>query len=180
MWNAHRLALLSVALFTVLPSARSQADVRVQYSRHRSRVDVDIDSLKGRLLDARRLLVEYEIEIEDARQDEAFDLVIEITPRGRRYADPARRPITFVVPLDHPTDYDDDEMEFETRVVLELPDGAHVDPYRTRLHARVVLRGGDRGGGDRVLDHKDTSIKRWRRRSHRRHYAVNFGFAYHH
>jgi hypothetical protein len=172
MLTSQRLALLVAGLLVVVPAQMAQADVHVRYDRgHRSKAKADIDSLKGRLLDAQRLLVEFEVEIEDARRHEAFELVLEVTRHGRHAA---YRPTTFVVPLDRPTDYDDDEMEFDSRVVLELPDGVFADPRSLRLHARVVPL-----GDDRVLDHEDTSIK-GRYRSRHRSFGMSFGVGYHH
>ena len=81
-------------------------------------------------------------------------------------------PMTFVVPLDYPTEVDDDEFEYESQVVLDMPEGVYIDPRAMRLHAVITPR-----GGDHVLDHDDASIKR-PRRSYRRHTWVDFGFAY--
>ncbi len=126
--------------------------------RRRSRADADIDKLKAELRPARggwQLLVKYEVEIEDARRGEAFDLVLELTTRrGRPLRDRNGRPLTLVIPLGHPSDVDDDEVEFEDTFVTRLPAGKFRLPKGVKLRAEVV-----RLQDNRVLDAKRTSIK---------------------
>ena len=155
-----------VATMAILAAdgATAEAGHRSRYSRQR--VDVDIDSLKSELWYGRsgpELHVRYEVEIEDASPYDAFDLVLHVTERGRRVTDHHGRPITFILPLQYPSDVDDDEIEFRDRVVLRLIGGRIHNAKRLRLHAEVVRR-----GTQRALDHKDTSVRYRHGRGHRR------------
>lgn len=126
------------------------------------RLDVDIDSLKGRIREVSsewELTIEYEIEIEDARPEEKFELLLQVSERGRALRDEEGRPITIVVALDRPSKVDDDELEFEDSVVATLPRGLFKDPKRLRVIA-VVVRAGDH----QPLDRKDKRIKYKRKR----------------
>ena len=142
--------------------ATAEAGHRDRYNRRR--VDVDIDSLRGELRYGRsgpELYVRYEIEIEDASPYDAFDLVLHVTEHGRRVTDHHGRPITFILPLQHPSDVDDDEIEFRDRAVLRLIGGRIRNVRHLRLHAEVVRR-----GERRTLDHKDTSVRYRHGRGH--------------
>jgi hypothetical protein len=120
--------------------------------------DVDIESLRGELWRASGewlLEVRYDIEIEDDLPPPGdLELIVFVTEHGHSLLDQAGRPIEFVVPLVHPSEVDDDELEFEDRIVVALPDGVFDDPGRLRLEG-VVVRVGD----DCVLDRKNRSIK---------------------
>lgn len=123
--------------------------------RHRiERPDVDIDTLKAELFrgpTSATLSVRYEVEIEDCWRPDGFVLVV--TPADRRgvLIDEEGRPFDFAIPLDRPTDIDDDEAEFEGQVRIELPREVGW-LHDLRLQAAVV-----RGGA--VFDRDDTRIK---------------------
>ena len=123
----------------------------------RSRADVDIDSLRATVTPARdgwRLEVRYEVEVEDAPRYDRFDLVLALTERGRLLTDRRGRPLTLVVPLDRPSEVDDDELEFEGRASFRLPRGAVYNPKKLKVHAKVVrVRDG------RAFDRKSKSVK---------------------
>ena len=135
--------------------------------REYRRPDVDLDSLKGALFRADRewrLEVRFEVEIEDHHPADRFELILYVSEKGYPLADDKGRRIEYVIPLDRPTDVDDDDLEFEHRVTLSVPDGAFRNPKRLRLHGRVVLQ-----GEQRLLARKNKSIKfkRHRRKHHR-------------
>lgn len=139
------------------------------HERNRKRPDADIDSLRADIWYGRGgwlLRVRYEIEIEDFRPGERYELVIRLTERGCKLVDRKGRPIEIVVPLDRPTEVDDDELEFEGVLTVRLPARVLSNPKRLRIHAAVVPE-----GGVRPLDRKDRSVRyrsRWPRRCHTR------------
>jgi hypothetical protein len=141
------------ALITLAATAQPAEASR----RHRcGRADADIDSLDASLRHTRggwQLRVEYEIDIEDACRREHFSLLLRVTERGRPVVDRSGRPIVFEIPLDRPTDINDDELEFEHSVTLTLPDGSVYDPKKLRLEAKVI-----RAHDGQVLDRGRESI----------------------
>lgn len=159
------LALMTLAAW---PAAGLADGGRFRYDRYRT--EADIESLDGDLRYARgdwRLRVRYDVEIEDARRRDRFDLVLTVSERGCPLLDRRGRPLRFVIPLDRPTKIDRDEITFRRQVVLRLPDGSFHNPKRLRLVARIV-----RADNGRVLDKEGESIKfrrghRWRRISRR-------------
>ncbi len=120
--------------------------------------DVDIESLRGELWRGGGewlLEVRYDVEIEDYLPPPGeLELVLYVTEDGYTLVDRDDRPIEFVVPLVHPSEEDDDELEFEDRLVVTLPDGVFRDPDHLRLEGIVVYV-----GDDYVLDRKSKSIK---------------------
>lgn len=155
-------ALLSVSAVLVCAAGAAWADDE--------RPDVDIDSLRASIWydDGRwHIHVKYEVEAEteDGVPDD-LRLVLFFTERGRVVTDPKGEPIEFVVPLDRPSEVEDDEIEFEDRIMLELPDRSFRNPLRLKVNAVVVY-----GPEGRTLDRKDRSVKLkapLRRRVHRR------------
>ncbi len=146
-----------VATMAILAADNATAEAGHRDRYNRRRVDVDIDSLRGELRYGRsgpELHVRYKIEIEDASPYDAFDLVLHVSEHGRRVTDHHGRPITFILPLQHPSDVDDDELEYRDRAVLRLIGGRIRNARHLRLHAEVVRR-----GSQRTLDHKDTSVR---------------------
>ncbi len=140
-------------------SGRNFADQRMgdQGFYQRFDAEVDIESLKATLrrVDGQwDLAVRCEVEIEDAHPAERFDLMLRVTERGRELADERGRPLRTLIPLDRPTDIDDDEIEFKESLDLYLPAGSFSNPDRLRIWAKVLSR--DDG---RVLERKDKSIK---------------------
>jgi hypothetical protein len=122
----------------------------------RERPDVDIDSLKAsmRYYDGSwHVSVKYEVEVEDGVPSD-LRLVLYFTDRGRTVLDPKGAPIEFIVPLDEPSEVDDDEIEFEETITLELPDRSFRNPRRLKVHAVAVY-----GPEGRSLDRKDRGVK---------------------
>lgn len=161
-----RGALLATVMAGLL-TATAGADNGFRH-RGRSRADADIDSLKAELRPDRhgwQLLVKYEVEIEDARRGEAFDLVLQLTNRrGRPLTDRNRRPLTLVIPLERPYKVDGDEVEFKNTLATRLPSAV------IRLSKDLKLRGAVvRVQDRRVLDTKKTSLKIRRRSGRGRH-----------
>ena len=155
----------AMALTLVLLQPPASADER---HRPHSRLDVDFDSLKAELfrVEGEWLLeVRYEVEIEDYNPGDRFELIFYVAQRKQVLLDDERRRIEYVIPLDNPTDVDDDELEFEQQVTLTLPEGAFRNPRRLKLHALVVYQ-----GQHEALKHKDRSIKFKRPHSRRQHY----------
>jgi hypothetical protein len=142
--------------------------------RRGARPDVDIESLRGELwrVGGEWLLeVRYDVEVEDylPRPGE-LDLILYVTEHDGVLADHAGNPIEFVVPLEHPTEVDDDELEFEDRVTVTLPNGTFHDPRHLRLHGVVV-----HVDGDYPLDRKDKSIK-FDKPKRSKHYRAGVSF----
>lgn len=150
-----RLSALAAGALLTLAAATRPVEAS---GRHRSgRADADIDSLDASLRQTRGgwlLRVDFEIEIEDACRSERFSLLLRVTEQGRPTLDREGRPIVFEIPLDRPTDIDDEELEFERSVVLTLPGGAIWNPDKLKLEAKVIAT---RDG--RVLDRDDESIE---------------------
>lgn len=136
--------ILGFLLATVVTGTFAAAAGADDGFRHRRRLrsDAEIDSLKAELRPDRhgwQLLVKYEVEIEDARRGEAFDLELQLTDRrGRPLFDQNRRPLALVIPLVHPSDVDDDEVEFEGTHVARLPIAVIQLPRDVRLCGKVV------------------------------------------
>lgn len=101
----------------------------------------EIDELKGKArCTAEGLIgkIRYEVETEHVAPGQ-LDLVVQFRHRGRLLADEQGQPITLVIPLDHPTDadHDDHEYEYEGAVQMPLPMGHWGE---IRLHGQVVDR----------------------------------------
>jgi hypothetical protein len=155
MLRKQRFQLTTAAAVVLigLLASEGSADDR----RHHKRPDVDIEKLKGevwRSPDEWLLRVRYEVEIEDWRRGDAFELVAYVTEDGYRLANPAGQPVEFVIPLDRPSEVDDDELEFESSFTVRLPERSFRDPDRLRLHGMVVF-----AGDSLPLEKEDTSIK---------------------
>ncbi len=120
-------------------------------------VDVDIDRLKAEIRQDThgwRVFVDYQIEIEDARRYDRFELLLTFSERGRPLVDRLGRPIEVVIPLVDPTDIDDDELEFRDGLTINLPHGVLHNPKRLKIHAEVVSV-----AQGRVMDRKTKRIK---------------------
>ncbi len=162
--RCQRVSAVIAALTFVLLQAPAGAD---HGHRARRNVDVDIDSLKAELTHVRGewlLDLKYDIEIEDYYRGDRFELIVYLTEDKYELTDRRGRRIEYVIPLDRPTKVKRDELEFEHRVTLTVPERAFHNAKRLRLHA-VVFYAGD----DQPLKHKDRSIKFKRRRHSHRH-----------
>jgi hypothetical protein len=120
-------------------------------------LEVDIDSLEAEIRyvgGSWEVTAEYEIEIEDARPHERFELLLQVTEHDHVLRNSEGRPITIVVALDRPSEVDDDEMTFEGEVTFVLPRELISSPKHLRI-VGVVVHAGD----DRPLDRDDDGIK---------------------
>jgi len=72
---------------------------------------VEIEKLKIRRTDC-AVLVTYKVELEGACPPAGFDLVLSMKDASGELVDPEGRPMRIVVPLQNPSDCDDDEREF--------------------------------------------------------------------
>ena len=100
-------SVISVLTIAIAAAAPAWAD-----DERRERPDVDIDSLKAsmRYYDGSwHVSVKYEVEVEDGVPSD-LRLVLYFTERGRTVLDPTGEPIEFIVPLDEPSEVDDDEI----------------------------------------------------------------------
>ncbi len=162
-----RFQRVPVAVIAALTFVMLQATAGADHRRPARRdVDVDIDSIKAELSHVRGewlLDVKYDIEIEDYYSGDRFELIVYLTENKYELTDQRGRRIEYVSPLDRPTKVKRDELEFEHRVTLTVPERAFRNPKRLRLHA-VVFYAGD----DQPLEHKDRSVKYKKRRHLRR------------
>ncbi len=149
------VAAALLAAFVAMPVA---ADGRWGGDRGYSRADADIESLDATLRLSSigaELIVRYDIEIEDARYGERFNLLLEIEQCDGLVRDATGRPVLLVVPLNNPSDVDDDELEFEDADTLSVPAPRDMAKLRnTRLIATVV-----RAGSDRPLDQERENLR---------------------
>lgn len=107
------------------------------------RADVDFDKLDAKLrcaCDTWNLRVRYKIDIEDARRAGPLDLVLEFRDCGRPVLGDNGEPISFVVPLNCPSDVDDDDLKFKGCFQTRLPRGLFCRPKKADLIAYVVTR----------------------------------------
>lgn len=171
MWTPRQIGCFgTLALLTMAAQPAVSLADGGRFRHDRNRAEADIESLSGDLQYARgdwKLRVRYDIEIEDARRRDRFDLVLTVLDRGHPLLNRRGRPVRFVVPLNRPTKIKRDEITFRRQVTIQLPDGSFDNPKRLRLVARVV-----RAEDGRVLDKEGESIKfrrgnRWSRTGRR-------------
>jgi hypothetical protein len=119
------------------------------------KIEVDIDELDADLYadgDGWLLKVRYEVDVEDACNGEHLTLNLHFSNDDCRVVDADGRVLTHTIPLDQPTECDDDEQTFAGRVELRLDGKTVTDPDDFEVHAAVT-----RAGGSRVLDRENTS-----------------------
>jgi len=155
--NAKHLGrnFLTISAGILLLAAQANADHREK------RADVDIDSLKAEIYPERhgwRVGVRYEVEVEDYYGKKPLLLVMNLRERGRVLTERDGRPIEIVVPLDRPTEIDDDELEFEDSISVSLDEHVVCYPGSLRIEATVVDP-----HTNRPLERKQRSV-RYRRR----------------
>ncbi len=123
-----------------------------------ARADADIEKLSAEIREAGRdwrVDVRYDVELEGRGAfTDALSLRLFVTDDEGVVVDPEGRPIEIDIPLDRPTDVDDDELKFESGAVFTLPDGAFAYPDRLRIEA-VVLDVRD----DTVLDRSSSRMR---------------------
>ncbi len=156
--NLMLAASLTMALAQPVFADRDRGQRAPRHGGYRgSGADVDIESLKAKLLGGWNdsvLQVRCKVEIEDAWPGQRFDLWLRVTERGRELSDRRGRPVRVRVPLNRPTDIDDDEFEFDERLELPLPHAMPWNAKRLRIQAKVVGR-----NSGRVFDRDDATIK---------------------
>ena len=166
-----RCQRVPVAVIAALTFVLLQAPAGADHDRRaRRNVDVDIDSLKAELsrVQGEWLLdLKYDVEIEDYYRGDRFELIVYFSEDKYELTDREGRRIEYVIPLDRPTKVKRDELEFEHRVTLTLPERAFHSPKHLRLHAVVVY-----ADEDQPLKHKDRSVKYKKRRHLRRHHRA--------
>ena len=116
-----------------------------------SRGEVDIEDLDAEIRwdgEKWRLVVEYDIEIEDDFMGQAFDLVLNLFNKSR-----PDQPVQIIVPLTQPSEVDDDELTYESKVIARIDPSLIGDPDRLRLIGMAVRR-----GGGEVMDREQTSV----------------------
>ncbi|RMF81871.1 MAG: hypothetical protein D6744_06685 [Planctomycetota bacterium] len=140
--TGYRFSIASILAGAVLVAAGATADDHGRYGE----LEVEIDHLKAELrLSGDTWLVDtgYEVEVEGHPIPSGLALLLTVTDAERTIAAPTGEPIELIVPLDRPTDIDDDELEFKGAAVVPLPDGSFSHPANLRLHGYVVLPDAD-------------------------------------
>lgn len=139
-------------------STRPAYDRPTNWSRL-SNSDFEIDSLDGKLyrrFDSWLLRIDYEIEIETERgfRPQGLELILSLKERGYQFLDRRKKPIIFSIPLDRPTEVDDDEVEFEGRLAIELPCDVFRNPNDLRIYGKLM-----HPGYEQPLDRKSESVR---------------------
>ena len=130
---------------------------RTEYRVLRLDSEADIEGLEATLrwsADRWELQVGYKVEVEDMLPCERFEVAFRVAEGGIPLLDENGQPMTITVPLDCPTEVDDDELEFRDSFGLDLPDEAIRDAGNLRVYAKVV-----RVTDGKVLDREDDSIR---------------------
>lgn len=143
--------VLANVLALVVPHALADRD-------YAPRPDADIERLKGSLVslgDRWRADIDYKVEVE-GRWAHRTPLVLSllVTDDQGVLTDPSGRPIEAQIPLDRPSDIDDDELQYEAGIALDIPNGAFPYPDRLQVEARVI---DERDGA--VMDHDRSRIR---------------------
>jgi hypothetical protein len=92
--------------------------------------------------------VEYDVEVEDDAMAGAYDLDLNLFNKSR-----PDQPVQIIVPLVQPSEVDDDEMEYESKVVARVDPRLIGDPDRLYMIGMVVRR-----GGGELMDREKTSV----------------------
>ncbi len=132
------LAAVALGGFAV-PTARADHE---DYPK--PRVKIDFESLKGELRWSRgewQLRIKYDVEIEKYERGDRFELVLYVSEHGEVVRDDEGKPIEWVVPLDRPSEIDDDELEFESRITVYRPGDSIRYPKKLRINGIVYQDG---------------------------------------
>ena len=108
--------------------------------------DVDIDELRVRVdRDASGWLFElyYEIDVEDARRFGPLEFVVSIEYGGQPIVNDGGEPVQFVLPLDTPSEYDGDDVEYVDRVVFAVTDVTRLPVDRLEASGAVFAGADD-------------------------------------
>lgn len=151
-----------IGLSIAIPTPAAQADDRCgrQERCDHDDADADIESIKASLDWAEGewcLSVRFEVELEDFRSCDAFDLVVTPLHRGQPLADPAGQTLGMAAPLpiaDRCDDDDDDEVELDDGVSMRLAEGLICDPHCVKVFVEVVNR-----ATGRVLDDDTVRVR---------------------
>lgn len=123
------------------------------------KADADIDHLDASLRPSDggwSLAVRFDVELEDARLGDRFDLVLTLSDGSRGFRDAGCRPFEITVPLQNPVRIRDHGREFRFRdeIVAQIPGRILARPDKLKIHARVVsVR------SRCVLDEDSTSVR---------------------
>lgn len=131
--------------------------------------DIDIEKLKCEPILGPEfvLCVDYCVEVE-GRPPAALELRLQVLECGRQMVEPDGAPIELVIPLDQPTEIDDDEAEFEGQVKFVLP---HAPAYIVSNYAaRAVVTSG--------VEHKRAHDVETARAETPRPRRISIGFRY--
>jgi len=142
--------LLTALATALIGSALATADDRYEA------VKADIDKLKAELhFDGAQWIVDvkFEVEIETTRRIEGLALVLHVDEHGRTVTGSEDQPLEIVIPLDNPSEVDDDEIEFKQSLSFPIPEDAVGDPGALRLTALVAT-----SPDAPILDRRDTRI----------------------
>jgi hypothetical protein len=104
-------------------------------------VKADIDKLDAELHhDGAQWIVDvkFEVELETSRRIEGLALVLHVDEHGRTVTGDEDQPLEVVIPLDNPSDVDDDEVEFKQSLSFPIPEDAVDNPAALRLTALVA------------------------------------------
>jgi hypothetical protein len=118
-----RTTMMAAGLAAAMLTGTTKADDR-NFGRRKIDTKVDVKASVESTRYAALLHVNAEVEIEQTRNTrfDRFQLLLTVEPAhvphySRSYVGPQ----TFVIPLDRPTDIDDDEIEFKERFTVQLP-----------------------------------------------------------
>ncbi len=156
---------LALALLTMLagPLTPARADDDRHAHGYVQASDVDFDSLHAELRPRGReweLRVEYDVQIEDPTPGERFVLLLTLTDRGVPLVDEKERPLTIELPLDRPSDVDDDEIDFEGGARIGLPIESIRAPWDVCLRGEIVSQSaGGEAYGDALRAVRETRAK---------------------
>lgn len=107
----------------------------------RGNADVDINRLRSELTCAPGgfdLCLRYKVEIEDPCPHQRLELRLSVVECGRVIRDAQGRPLRIALPLRCPSDFHDDEIEFEDDLCIPIDRGAVFNPHKLRIFATVV------------------------------------------
>ncbi|MFO0839741.1 MAG: hypothetical protein U1D55_14600 [Phycisphaerae bacterium] len=149
--NVMRTALACLAICAAVQPAMAGDH------HHRRASEVDFDSLKAEVHPFGReweIRVSYCVQVEHPAPGERLTLQLTPVECGAPLLDDKDRPVTIEVPLDRPTDVDDDELEFKGGLRIALPIESIRFPDEIELRGDVV----DADNGI-IRDTRDTHAK---------------------
>lgn len=165
--------MMTAGLAATMLTGTTKADDR-DFGRRKTDVDVDVKASVEWTRRAALLHVEAEVDIERSRSTrfDRFQLLLTVEPAHVPHCSTSYvGPQTFVIPLDRPSEIDDDEIEFKERFTVQLP-------YHLLRAGQLVIRADLVRLNDGRIIERDTQLVRRhferrlpapRRRGHGRH-----------